>query len=232
MPLSFSWSTFDVTNRLPENWQADISTVAAEADFRKFPRTPFLSREVESVTHIERGRVHADAVQQALPWLHKLYRSDFLDLAIQARAETIEAALDDRYGVVLNVQRGKNMRFECHVDSNPVTGLLFFTDHPAGGGELVVGHDPAAVGVEALERDCTVIRPQAGHLIYFRRKDLSALRARPGVRVRRTGRRGHEPLHHGMPRIDPAAGAESSPLRKRVEAYRRPGTARALRRAR
>ena len=42
------------------------------------------------------------------------------------------AAHDDRYGVVLNVQRGTEMRFECHVDSNPLTGLLFCTDHPDG----------------------------------------------------------------------------------------------------
>ena len=186
MPLSFSWSTFDVTNMFPENWQDDISSVAAEADFREFPRTPFLSREAENVTHVERGRVHADAVQQALPWLYKLYPTDFLDLAIQARAEPIEAALDDRYGVVLNVQRGKNMRFECHVDSNPVTGLLFLTDHPAGGGELVVGN-PAAVGVEALERDGTVIRPQAGHLIIFDGKTYPhyarALKSEPEMRV-------------------------------------------------
>jgi hypothetical protein len=53
------------------------------------------------------------------------------------------------------------------VDSNPVTGLLFFTDHPAGGGELVVGHDSGAVSVEALEKNGSVIRPQAGQLIFF-----------------------------------------------------------------
>lgn len=76
-------------------------------------------------------------------------------------------AADDRYGIILNVQRGTGMRFECHVDSNPLTGLLFCTDHPAGGGELVVGHDPAAADVDAIERDCSVIRPHAGHLIFF-----------------------------------------------------------------
>ena len=60
------------------------------------------------------------------------------------------------------------MRFECHVDSNPLTGLLFGTDHPAGaGGELVFAHDPAAADVDAVERDCSVIRPHAGHLIFF-----------------------------------------------------------------
>ena len=60
------------------------------------------------------------------------------------------------------------MRFECHVDSNPLTGLLFCTDHLTGaGGELVFAHDPTAADIDAVERDCSVIRPQAGHLIFF-----------------------------------------------------------------
>ena len=60
------------------------------------------------------------------------------------------------------------MRFECHVDSNPLTGLLFCTDHLAGqGGELVFAHDPTAADVAAVEKDCSVIRPHAGHLIFF-----------------------------------------------------------------
>ncbi len=167
MPPSFHWTSFDVTSQLPERWPEDIGAIAAEADFRDFPRTPILSREAADVTHIARGRVHATQVQQGLPWLYKLYRDHFLELAVKAHGEPIEAALDDRYGIVLNVQRGNRMRFECHVDSNPVTGLLFFTDHPAGGGELVVGHNPAAVGVDELERDCSVITPRAGELIFF-----------------------------------------------------------------
>ncbi len=167
MPQEFSYLKRDVTNLFPEGWQKDIGAVAAEADFQAFPRTPILSREAPDVTHIERGRVHADAVMQRLSWLYKLYRNEFLELATEAWREPIDAAYDDRYGVVLNVQRGKTMRFECHVDSNPVTGLLFFTDHPAGAGELVVSHDPDAVGVDQLERDCTPIRPEAGQIVFF-----------------------------------------------------------------
>lgn len=165
MPVNIA--PYDVIGKLPPDWHDDIRHVAAEAEVRDYPRTPTLSRESEEVTHIRRGRVRADIVQQRLPWLYKLYRGDFLELAAEARAESIKAAFDDRYGVVLNVQRGKKMRFECHVDSNPVTGLLFFTEHPRGGGELVVGHDPAAVGIEAVEHDGTVIEPRAGQLIFF-----------------------------------------------------------------
>lgn len=178
---------FDVTSLLPLDYADDIKMVAADADFRDFPRTPILSREAEHVRYITRGRVHADKVQQRLPWLYKLYRNDILELAIQAWGEPIKAAFDDRYGIVLNVQQGNTMRFECHVDSNPVTGLLFFTDHPAGGGELVVGHDPDAVGVEALEKNGSVIRPQAGQLIFFDGKThphyARTLRSAPDVRV-------------------------------------------------
>lgn len=167
MAQRFRWTAFDVTSLLPLDYPDDIKMVAADADFRDYPCTPFLSREAADVPHITRGRVRADKVQLRLPWLYKLYRNEFLELAGLAWRETIKAALDDRYGIVLNVQQGNTMRFECHVDSNPVTGLLFLTDHPAGGGELVVGHDPGAVGVAALEKNGSVIRPHAGQLIFF-----------------------------------------------------------------
>jgi hypothetical protein len=166
MPPRFRWTTFDLEGFLPEDWQQDFRAVATDADFRDFPRTPVLSREAPEVQSISRGRVHADQVRHHLPWLHKAYRREFIDLAREVCREPVEAAQDDRYGVVLNVQRGKTMRFESHVDSNPLTGLLFGTDHSAGG-ELVVSHDPTAIGVEDMERDCSVIRPHAGHLIFF-----------------------------------------------------------------
>lgn len=168
MSLRFSWTAFDVSSRLPASWQQDLAEAAAGADFRDFPRTPILSREAAHVAHIPRGRVHASQVRERLSWLYRFYRGYFLDLARETRAERVVPALDDRYGIVLNVQRGTAMRFECHVDSNPLTGLLFCTDHRAGtGGELVFAHDPAAADIEAVEKDCSVLRPHAGHLIFF-----------------------------------------------------------------
>jgi len=167
MRPGFHWTTFNLTSRLPANWHRGIIETAAGADFREFPRTPILSREAAGVSYIRRGRVHADQVQEVLPWLYRLYRNDFLELARRAwAAEPVMPAQDDRYGIVLNVQRGTTMRFECHVDSNPLTGLLFCTDHLAGG-ELVFGHDQGGADVGAVERDCSVIQPIAGHLIFF-----------------------------------------------------------------
>jgi hypothetical protein len=151
---------------LPPTWQREISIAATDADFRNFPRTPLLSREAPEIRHIVRGRVHANRVRDRLPWLYQAYREEFLALAGQACGERITVARDDRYGIVLNVQQGTAMRFECHVDSNPLTGLLFCTDHLAGG-ELVVAHDASAADIATIERNCSVIRPHAGHVIYF-----------------------------------------------------------------
>jgi hypothetical protein len=162
----FRWITFDVTGSLPPNWQQEVSAAAEDADFRNFPRTPILSREAPDVSHIPRGRVHAAQVRDRLPWLHQAYNGEFLELAGQATRESVLPAHDARYGIVLNVQQGATMRFECHVDSNPLTGLLFFTDHPFGG-ELVFAHDAEAAGIAEVDQDCSVVRPHAGHLIFF-----------------------------------------------------------------
>jgi hypothetical protein len=162
----FRWTTFDLNDVLPPGWDQEIRAVADDGEFREFPRTPILSREAARVRRIHRGRVHADQVRDRLPWLYDFYRGLFLGLAREGRPERVITARDDRYGIVLNVQRGTSMRFECHVDSNPLTGLLFCTDHPVDG-ELVVAHDAAVTGIQAVDRDCSVIRPHAGHLIYF-----------------------------------------------------------------
>jgi hypothetical protein len=165
-PPRFHWSTFDVSNSLPSGWGHDVRAAAGAADVRDFPRTPVLSREAPGVRSIHRGRVHAGQVRQRLPWLYEAYHGEFLALARETRTEPVMAALDDRYGVVLNVQRGTSMWFECHVDSNPLSGILFCTDH-AEGGELVVAHDETATSILAVEQDCSIIRPHAGYLIFF-----------------------------------------------------------------
>lgn len=166
MPTRFRWTTFDLNEWLPPGWQEDVREAAADADFHEFPRTPVLSREATEVQGILRGRVHADQVRYRLPWLHRAYSDAFLAMAADVCAEPAMAARDNRYGVVLNVQLGTSMRFECHVDSNPLTGVLFCTDHSVGG-ELVFGHDEEAADIAAVERDCSIVRPHSGHLIFF-----------------------------------------------------------------
>src|SRR5437763_10041786 len=141
MPSGFRWTTFDLTSSPSGDWQPGIAATAAGADFREFPRTPILSREGRDVQRIYRGRVHAAAVRQNLPWLYGLYRGRFLDLAQGVSDEPVMAARDHRYGIVLNVRCGNQLGFERLIDSNPLTGLLFGTGYLAGaGGDPVFAH--------------------------------------------------------------------------------------------
>jgi hypothetical protein len=184
----FRWTTFDVNGLLPPGWQQDVTAAVAAADYRPFLRTPVISREAENVQTIRRGRLHANQVADRLPWLRELYRSSFLELGQSVVGETVVTAHDDRYGVVLNCQRGRHMRFECHVDSNPVTGLLFCTDHDLHeGGELVFAHDRQARSREEVERSCSVLRAQSGHLIFFDGREhphyVRPLAAAAGLRI-------------------------------------------------
>lgn len=165
---TFQWTGFDVDGMLPAHWRQDVEAVSAEADFRDFPRTPGLSREADHVRRITRGRVHANDVKDRLSWLYELYRAAFRELAERAAGQPVAVARDDRYGVVLNVQQGTTMRFECHIDSNPLTGLLFCSDHDLeSGGELVFAHDRDARSAADIDRACSVLRSQSGHLIFF-----------------------------------------------------------------
>jgi hypothetical protein len=168
MLATFQWTTFDVNGLLPPGWRHDVWEAAAGAEIRDFDRTPVLSREAADVPYVTRGRLHADQVIDRLPWLTDMYRSSFRDLAERAIRQPVTPAHDWRYGVVLNVQYGTEMRFECHVDSNPLTGLLFCSDHDRdAGGELVFAHAREAASLTEIERSCSVIRAHTGHLIFF-----------------------------------------------------------------
>ncbi len=70
--------------------------------------------------------------------------------------------------MTLNVQDPGGDRSECHVDTNPIAGLLYASGHrPDGGGELVIANDVRARSVADADRDCSVVYPHKGHLVFF-----------------------------------------------------------------
>ena len=135
--MAFHWIGHDINHILPKNWNEEIRSVASKfTTIKELPRTPITSREPAEYSTLKRGRVSGEVVARELPWLFNAYHTTFLELVAKHANEPISCASDIRYGVVLNVAIGK-MRFECHVDSNPVEGILFCTSQPPGsGGEL------------------------------------------------------------------------------------------------
>lgn len=164
----FSWHSYDLNSVLPKSWQEDILVVARTKATRKvlLPRS-VTSREGDPNLQIPVATVGGSTLRSALPWLFDLYLGLFRDLAQLGSHEPVSTASAELIGANLNVQTG-DMRYEAHVDSNPIEGLLYCTDHPKGaGGELVVANDPQAQSIAAIDRDCSVVYPVAGNLVFF-----------------------------------------------------------------
>jgi hypothetical protein len=150
-------------------WQRDILEVVEQQAVRRtlYPRS-VTSREGNPNLPVPVIGVDGIAVKQSLPWLYSLYKGLFRDMAQLGCLEPVATAENDVYGAVLNVQRSTDMRYEAHVDSNPIEGLLYVTDHPSGtGGELVVSNNPRAGSIAEIEIDCSIVFPAAGNLVFF-----------------------------------------------------------------
>lgn len=169
MARTFWFREFDVKNRLPVDWDGHILSIVAQCAVEKLlVSSSVTSRELTQSKMIRVQTVGGRTVVARLPWLYDLYRGQFRDIAQSISDEPVYTAEDVRYAVNLNVQTGPHMRYECHVDSNPIEGLLYITTHaPGDGGELVVANRPDALGVEAISSDCTRIYPERGKLVFF-----------------------------------------------------------------
>lgn len=165
----FGWHTFDVRGMLPLGWERQLADVAERYSLvRELVPLSVTSREAPSVAAIPVLVVEGAPVATGAPWLHKLYLTRFRELAQVTFGEDVHVAGELRHAVNLNVQRGASMRYECHVDSNPIGALLYATTHPPGtGGELVVSNAGDVCGTAAIDADCSRIHPVAGHLVLF-----------------------------------------------------------------
>lgn len=185
----FTYFELDVGARLPTSWKRDIISVArAHANYRTIVPTSVTSRESRTDIEIPVATVGGRKVKAELPWLYDLYRGIFREIGQECVDEPLAIAQDDRYAVNLNVQTGNTMRYECHVDSNPLEGLLYATSHlPGAGGELVVSNEPDELGPQRIKQDSTVIYPESGKLMFFDARSnphyVSALKNKDDIRV-------------------------------------------------
>lgn len=149
---------FQLQDDLPANWQQQVLGVAERyARFAELRGGTSTSLEPAGTT-ITYRLLDGEAVARHLPWLNQLYRSELAALAtkVSGRAMSVSSAVIS--GVNVNVLEGTRTRYERHVDSNPLTGLLFCTSHAVGeGGELVF----------TANRKELRIQPMAGTFLLF-----------------------------------------------------------------
>jgi hypothetical protein len=145
---------------LPSYWIEDILKLAEDhAVFVHLDGSTDTSFEPDDTEGTNYEVVPGDVLRDGLDWLYKLYTGELLHLASRASGIDLAPAESLRYGVNINKLTGPGARYEWHVDSNPVTGVLFVTSHPPDeGGELLLRHG----GEEEVR-----ISPVSGHFFVF-----------------------------------------------------------------
>jgi hypothetical protein len=167
----------DVRELLPHGWMSQIDAVA-----RNVARTATLtggtSTSLESAeTVIHYRLVDGDEVNQHLPWLTRLYHEEFLKVAEQISGYCLEPDQYTTSSVNINVLPSGEGGYEWHVDSNPVTGLLFLSSH--------LHHDGGTLELKSANDHLLSIEPLAGTFAVFDAR-LCPHRVRPpknGLRI-------------------------------------------------
>lgn len=163
------WHSFDTRSILPPGGLEEIVSIGSRmAVTHELAPTSVTSREANT-TPIPLSTLDGVAVDEELPWIRPMYLGDFRRLVQSIVPEPIFPAKDKRREVVINVQRPDHQKgYEAHVDSTPISVLLYATSQPEGaGGELVVSNKGDVSNREEVDADATRIYPVAGQLIVF-----------------------------------------------------------------
>ena len=144
---------------LEDGWDEKILHVARHnAQRTVLDGASVTSRESDPSVQIEVAVVSGNVIRKELPWLFSLYETTLCDFASKTAGYRTYPATDVVSAVNINVISGVGGRYEWHVDSNPLTGLLFVNSlGPSDGGEVLFRGD----GPDRL------VLPKAGLFLAF-----------------------------------------------------------------
>ena len=190
--MHFLWHSFNISHYLIDevgpDWESQLIQFALQnVNVIKLSPTNTTSREDDATHELQNAVVDGTKIRKSAPWLFDLYRTKFRDFAELATQKRAICAKEDVYAINLNVQIGNRMRYECHVDSNPIQGMLYVTSHPVGqGGDLVVNPLGAHIRSFICGQGLTTARFQPGWPLHSRQKFPAwrfsrARRPRPAV---------------------------------------------------
>lgn len=153
-----SWD-LNESRLLPTGWQKQTIELVEEFGSDTILRgDSSTSREQQSGVEIPVRVVTGDLIFNSSRWLYDLYANQLLSFASKSFGRKLYVATDIRSSININALVGKGQRYERHVDSNPVTGLLFATTHsPDDGGVLVFENESTGERCEVYSNAGTFI---------------------------------------------------------------------------
>lgn len=154
----------DTEFSIPQNWVEQIEKVVEEYSYyTHLDGKSSTSREPANSEGSDVFIVDGDIIKSKLKWLYDLYSNEILKFVNKSFKGNFKASSDSKSAININILKGENARYEWHVDSNPVTGLLFVTTHsPIEGGELVF----------RAKKESLIINPIRGVFIAFDAREI------------------------------------------------------------
>ncbi|MEV6925527.1 2OG-Fe(II) oxygenase [Dactylosporangium sp. NPDC051485] len=166
--MPFHWHVFDIAAALPAGWDTELLDLAQHSAARHTFRPLMATAREDADAEIPLETVNGEHLAADAPWLIELYTGWFRQLALQLTEEELFITTTLNRALSLNILRPDGTRYPCHVDSNPMQGLLYLTDlDPSTGGGLVVARDRNARTVADVDADCGIIYPHRGQLYFF-----------------------------------------------------------------
>lgn len=149
---------------LPSDWVQHMRQVVAEHGVEShLDGSSTATREAEGTIGVDLRVLDGEIIERSLPWLTALYHGALLEMCQQVAGPLIQCSPDVRSSINVNSIQGIGGRYEWHVDTNPLTGILYATTHPEeDGGELFFQTVPP-----------TIVRPREGNFIIFDARELT-----------------------------------------------------------
>ena len=128
----------DFSEKFPFDWKKQVSAlIQSSSKSTVLDGASETSRE-KLGTRIPVRIVEGKAIARDLPWLVRLYEHDFLQFASDSFGKQLFVCNETNDAININCIEGVAARYEWHVDTNPVTGILFVeTFDKSDGGALI-----------------------------------------------------------------------------------------------
>ncbi len=115
----------DFSSLLPRNWADEVNDlVHTQAHSTVLNGDSETSREAPGAL-IPVRVVGGEKVAESLPWLVKLYETEFLEFSSQRTGKKLFRCNNVDDAININCITGNDARYEWHIDTNPVTGILY-----------------------------------------------------------------------------------------------------------
>ncbi len=163
----FIWCRYDLKNKITKHVNSvTLNKMVSLATYSDLIPDNHTSRENSNVDKIPVYTVDGTTIRKEFKWLFELYENEILSYANKCLNKKVYIAKNDIYAININIQKGVDMRYECHIDSNPLQGILYLSEHDSGG-ELVVSNNISSIGVKEIEEDSIIVMPKFGELHLF-----------------------------------------------------------------